>query len=110
MIRLGVPPFRHGRNLRRDGAVLPPLLLDALGHVAGDAGLVVVMVVDAAAVLGADVGALAVGGGGVVHLVEELEQLAVGDFGGVECDLQGFRIYGFKNQNKNELSTNLYSY
>ena len=105
MVRLGIPPVSHshGRNLGRDLlATGPPLLLDPLGHVAGDARLVVVMVVDAAAVLGADVGALAVRGGGVVHLVEELEQLAVGDLCGVECYLQCFRICSDINNNSSK--------
>lgn len=61
-------------NLRRNLARFPPLLLGALRHVPGDALLLVVVVEDRAAVLGACVAALAVLGGGVVHLVEEFEE------------------------------------
>ena len=50
------------------------------------------MVEDAAAVLRADVRALAVGGRRVVHAVEVLEQAAVGDLGRVEDDLEGFGV------------------
>jgi hypothetical protein len=50
------------------------------------------VVEDAAAVLRADVGPLAVGGRRVVHAVEVLEQAAVGDLGRVEDDLEGFGV------------------
>jgi len=82
MVRLGIPPrpdlvtirvlFRV-QNLSHDLALLPPLLLHLLCDFARDLLLLVVVVEDAAAVLGSPVRALTVGSGGVVHLVEELE-------------------------------------
>ncbi len=54
------------------------------------------MVEDGAAVLRAAVHALAVLGGGVVHLVEELEEGGVGEEGGVEGHLEGFGVWGWR--------------
>ena len=51
------------------------------------------MVEDGAAVLGSRVHALAVRGGGVVHGVEEGEEGAVGEGGGVEGYLEGFGVW-----------------
>lgn len=47
---------------------------------------------DTTSVLRANIRALHVRGGGVVHLVEELEERTVGDLLGVVDDLQCFRI------------------
>lgn len=91
MILLGGPPRPGGGDLGDDGA-LPPLLVGLLGDLAGDALLLVVVEVDGGAVLGPRVRALAVEGRGVVGAVEELEELAVGDLGGVEDDLGGFGV------------------
>jgi hypothetical protein len=50
------------------------------------------VVEDAAAVLRTRIRALAIRGRRVVHLVEVLQQGAVGDFSGVEDDLTGFCV------------------
>ena len=95
MITLGIEPIPHGiglQNLRRDLVALPPLLLRLFGYVPRDALLFVVVVENRAAVLGAGVGALAVASRGVVHFVEEFEEGAVGEEGGVEGYLEGFGV------------------
>ena len=51
------------------------------------------MIEDAGAVLGSGVHALAVEGGGIVHLIEELEEGGVADGGGVEGHLEGFGVW-----------------
>ena len=83
MILLGVPPLSRSHDLRRNGLLVP-----FLGHFVGDLvrnlGLFVVVCEDCAAVLGSDVGTLAVLCRGVVHAVEEFEELAVGDNGRVK--------------------------
>lgn len=92
VVRLSIPPLACRQNLSADTS-LPPLLVDLLGDLLCDLLLLVIVVENRAAVLCADVRALAVFGGGVVHLVEELEQRAVFDLGGVVHDLQGFGVY-----------------
>lgn len=92
MILLRIPPLACGQDLRRDGAAAPPLLLRLLCHLLGRLLLFFVVVEDGAAILRAGVAALPVLGRGVVHLVEELEQLAVGDLVGVEGHLEGFGV------------------
>lgn len=93
VVVLGIPPGAGLQDLGADLAVVP-LVVGLVGDVLGDLLLLGVVVEDAAAVLGADVRALAVGGGGVVHAVEVLDQAAVGDFGGVVDDLERFGICG----------------
>lgn len=82
VVRLSIPPFARGQHFGGDAA-LPPLLVDLLRHLLRNLLLLRVVVEDGAAVLRAHVGALAVLGRGVVHLVEELEERAVFDLGGV---------------------------
>lgn len=77
-----IPPRLGGQDLGDDLAV-PPLLIGLLGDLVRDRFLLGRMIKDPAAVLGPSVGTLLVRGGGVVHPVEELEQLGVGNFGGV---------------------------
>jgi hypothetical protein len=77
VVGLCIPPLASGQDLSGNLALLPPLLLDLLCYFSCDLVLRVVVGKDAAAVLGSDVGALTVFGGGVVHLVEELEQFLV---------------------------------
>lgn len=91
VVLLGGPPLAGGRNLGDDLAV-PPLLVGLGGDLARDLFLLGVVVVDGGAVLRAGVGALGVEGRGVVELVEELEELAVGDLLGVKDDLGGFGV------------------
>lgn len=92
VVGLGVPPATSGQDLCADGA-LPPLLVDLVGDIGGGLALLVVVVKDGAAVLGAHVGALAVLGGGVVHAVEELKQRAVCDLLRVVDDLQSLGVW-----------------
>lgn len=79
MVLLGGPPAARGGDLGDDAAA-PPLVVGLSCDLAGDALLLRVVEVDGGAVLGARVRALAVEGGRVVCAVEELEELAVGDF------------------------------
>lgn len=92
VVLLGGPPPAGGGNLGDDGA-LPPLLVGLGRDLAGDLLLLGVVVVDGGAVLGPRVGTLGVEGGGVVELVEELEELAVRDLLGVKDDLGGLGVY-----------------
>lgn len=93
VIVLGIPPRAGFQDLRGDLALVP-LLVGFLGQLLGDLLLLVVVVEDAAAVLRADIRALAVGGRRVVHAVEVLDQAAVGDLRGVVDDLQRFGVCG----------------
>lgn len=91
VILLSGPPLASGNNLG-DNAALPPLLVGLACDLARRLLLLGVVEVDAGAVLGAGVAALAVEGGRVVHAVKELDELAVGDFRRVEDDLGGFGV------------------
>ncbi len=77
MILLRIPPLTRGQDLRDDLA-LPPLLIHQLGDLLRDGLLLGIVIEDAGAVLAAAVGALPVYRRGVVHAVEEFEELAVG--------------------------------
>ncbi len=88
MISLRVPPLPGLQDLRRDRLVLPPLLLRLLGDLARLPLLLRRVVEDGGPVLRAGVGALPVFGRGVVHLVEEGEEVGVGEAGGVEGHLE----------------------
>lgn len=92
MIILGIPPPARLQNLRRDLATLKPLLLRQIGSLLGLGFLLRSVVEDRGPVLRARVHALAILGGGVMHLVEELQQVGVRDEGRVECHLEGFGI------------------
>ena len=74
MISLRIPPLPRRQNLRRHSPLLPPLLLDLLRNLLRLRLLLIIMVEDGGAVLRAGIHALAVLGGGVVHLVEEGEE------------------------------------
>lgn len=104
MISLSIPPLPRLQHLRRNTPLLPPLLLHLLRHLLGGRLLLGRMVEDGATVLGSGVGALAVFGGGVVHLVEEFEEGGVGEAGGVEGHLEGFRIYCREKKKKKGIS------
>lgn len=91
VVLLGSPPLASGSKLG-DDAVLPPLLVGLGGDLTGNLLLLRVVVVDGRAVLGAGVGTLLVEGCGVVHAVEEFEELLVRDLFGVEDDLGGFGV------------------
>lgn len=93
VILLGGPPPAGGGDLG-DDAPLPPLGIGLCRNVARDLLLLGVVEVDGGAVLGPSVGALGVEGRGVVHGVEELEELCVRDLGGVKDDLSSFGVCG----------------
>jgi len=98
MVILRIPPLSRLEDLRRNLTSLVPLRLRQLGHMSRLLLLLGVVVKDAAAVLGADVGALAVGGCGVVHFVEEFEEVAVGYLRGVVGYLEGFGVWREKGR------------
>lgn len=91
VVRLSVPPLSGLQHLCGNLALVP-LLVCLLGDLLSDLLLLVGVVEDAAAVLRADVGALAVGGRRVMHAEEVLDQAAVGDLRGVEDDLERFGV------------------
>lgn len=91
VILLSGPPLAGGRDLG-DDASLPPLGIGFCRDVARNLLLLGVVEVDGGAVLGASVGALGVEGRGVVHGVEELEELCVRDLGGVKDDLSSLSV------------------
>jgi hypothetical protein len=91
VVVFGVPPLASRQHLGHN-PVLPPLLVYLGGDLLGDLLLLGVVREDARAVLRPDVRALAVCCGGVVHTVEELEQLLVGDLGRIVDDLRGFGV------------------
>ena len=78
MVILRVPPLARLEYLRRNLTLFPPLLLHLLRHALRLRLLLRRVVEDGAAVLGSRVHALAVRGGGIVHLVEEFDEGGVG--------------------------------
>ncbi len=94
MIILCIPPLARRKDLGNN-LPLPPLLIRQLGHLPRDPLLLGVIIEDPAPVLAPRVGALAVRRRRVMHAVEELEELAVRDFGGVVCDQEGFGVCNF---------------
>lgn len=91
MVLLRIPPLPRWQDLRRN-TTLPPLLVHLVGNIARNLLLLGVVVENGRAVLGTNIGSLAVLGGGIVHLVEELEEGAIGDFFGVVDYLQSFGV------------------
>lgn len=92
VVGFGVPPLAGGQDLG-DHAALPPLLVHLVCDLPRLLLLLLVVIEDATAVLASDIRALAVRGCGVVHLVEELDECAVGYLFGVVDDLEGFGVY-----------------
>lgn len=93
VISLGIPPLARRQDLRGNSP-LPPLLIHLLSNFLRNLFLFRVVVENRAAVLRTHIGALAVCGGGVVHLVEEFKERAVFDLGGVVDYLQRFGVWG----------------
>ena len=91
VISLGIPPLARRQHLRGNSP-LPPLLIHLLSYFLRNLLLLGVVVENRAAVLRTHIGALAVRGGGVVHLVEEFEERAVLDLGGVVDHLECFGV------------------
>ena len=103
MTKKGQLTFPSLQDLRAD-LPLPPLLIRLLRHLLGETLLLVTVVEDSGAVLGSGVHALAVEGGGIVHLVEELEEGVVADRGRVEGHLEGFGVCIITHRTKSEIS------
>jgi hypothetical protein len=91
MVLFRIPPLSSWQDLCCD-ASFPPLLVDLVRDIPRNLLLLGIVVKDRRSVLATDVWTLAVGRGGIVHFVEELEEGAVGYFFGVVDDLQSFRI------------------
>lgn len=91
VVVLGVPPGAGGDDLGDDLALVP-LLVGLPRHLFGDPLLLLVVEVDAAAVVVARVRPLPVQRRRVVHPVEELEELAVRDAAWVVVDLQSLVV------------------
>lgn len=90
MVLLGVIPDAGLDNLGDNGLALVVLLLNLSSDALGDLLLLSRVVEDDRAVLSANIRTLAIGGGGVVHAVEELDKVGVVDLvvGGI-VDLDG---------------------
>lgn len=91
MVILRIPPLTSWYNLRGN-RLLEPFLADLLSDLLSNFLLLRAVRVDRTAVLGTHVWALSVQRCGVVHAVEELEELAVAHKGGVKGDLESFGI------------------
>lgn len=78
VVILRVPPRAGGDDLGHDAALVP-LLVGLLGDLLGDLLLLLVVEVDAAAVVVSGIRPLPVQSRRVVHAVEKLEELAVRD-------------------------------
>jgi len=89
VIVLCIPPLTCRQDLRNN-LPLPPLLIRLPRHLPRNTFLLRIMIENRTPILRAGVWALAVRGRGVMHLVEEFEQLAVGYLVRVESDLEGF--------------------
>jgi len=92
VIILRIPPLPCLQDLRTNRPLLPPLLLHLLRHQLRLLFLLGAMIENSRSVLRAGIHPLAVLGGGVMHLVEELEEGGVGKLGGVECHLKRFGV------------------
>ena len=93
VVLLSIPPLSRLQDLCRD-RLLIPFLADLVRDLMRDLVLLLTVREDSAAVLGAHVRALTVLGCGVVHAVEEFEELAVADYGGIKGYLEGFGVWG----------------
>lgn len=82
VVILCVPPLLGGEDLGDDLAV-PPLIIGFLCDLPRDGFLLGGVVEYPAPVLGSLVGTLLVRGGGIMHAVEEFEELGIRYFGGV---------------------------
>lgn len=92
VICLSIPPLPSRQDLCRN-ATLPPLLVDLLGNLIRNLLLLGVVVEDGAAVLCTNIRTLTVLGRRVVHLVEEFQEGAVFDLGGVVDYLERLGVF-----------------
>lgn len=93
VILLGIPPLLGWEDLSDDLAT-PPLFVGFLGDLFGNLLLFIIVIEDTAAILRAAIGPLLVVRRGVVHLVEELEDLGVGETGGIVDQEGSFGVFG----------------
>lgn len=107
MVILRIPPLTRLDNLRTK-RLLVPLLANLLRDIVRNLVLLLAVRENRAAVLGANIRALAVEGCGVVHAVEEFQKLAVADDRGVEGYLEGFGVYQFNNAISNTFCFTLF--
>jgi len=89
MICLRIPPLARWQDLRNNLS-LPPLLIDQLRYLPRHTLLLRVVIEDATAVLRASIWTLLVRCRRVVHLIEELEELAVCYLCWIVGDLKSF--------------------
>lgn len=87
-----IPPLPRWKDFGDNLASFPPLFADFLSDVSRYLFLLFIVIKYATSVLRSPVWALLVFGCWVVHLVEELEQLTVGDLLGIEDYLKCFGI------------------
>ena len=92
MVLFSIPPL-PGRQYLRRNCTLPPLLAHFVCDVFCFSFLLSIVIEDRTPILAANIWALSVRGGRVVHLVEELDERLVGDLGGIEDYLKGFGIW-----------------
>src|SRR5688572_30924355 len=92
MLRFGFPELGQRCDLGDDLAWPQPGFVDVGYRVLGDATLFVVRVEDRRSIARPEVVALAIARGRVVQLEEELQDLPVADPGGIEDDLDRFRM------------------
>jgi hypothetical protein len=102
MVLLRIPPLACFQDLSRNAA-LPPLLVHFICNFSRNLLLLGIVVENRAAVLRADIRALAVLGRWVVHLVEKLEESAVLNLIRVVDDLERFGIYRMVNDERAQL-------
>ena len=99
MVLLGIPPLASGQDLRHYCA-FPPLLVDLFRYLPSNLFLFGIMEENGTPVLRTSVGSLLIYCGGIVHPVEELDQLSVSDLGRVEDNLGGLSICISKNSER----------
>lgn len=99
VVSLCIPPLACRQDLSGNLSLLPPLLLNLLCDFSGNLVLLFVVDKNATAVLCADIRALTVYGGGIVHAVEEFEQFLVRDLVGVVVDLESFGVASLASAN-----------
>lgn len=92
MILLCVPPFPSRQDLSMDLLSLPPLLLGPGQDVVGNRSLGIVVGKNPRAILSADISALTVQGGRVVHLEEKFDDGFIAELGGVVEQLDSFGV------------------
>jgi hypothetical protein len=91
VIFLGIPPLTRGQDLSGKRRLIP-LLANLFGDIFSNLLLLLSMCENSTAVLGTDVRTLPILCRGVVHAIEEFEELAVGYDRGIKGHLEGFGV------------------